>query len=233
MPESDCSKYRERLEDIKYWYEKAKIFYYNQKGKMDHLVERKLTLETQLQKTLDNIDVLEKVRILLQRVSEHAREQSRAHIESLVTNCLQYIFDSNLEFRIEIEEVRGRPEAEFFVVSNLDGMTIKTKPQDARGGGIIDIISLAIRIAMLECSDLELKGPIILDEPAKHVSDDYITQVAEFLRQVTYMFKRQVIMITHNRHLSEMADKWYRVEMNNGISIIVGDEERPEKPFDS
>jgi len=36
---------------------------------------------------------------------------------------------------------------------------------------VIDIISLAIRIAMLECSNLEIKGPIILDEPAKHVSD--------------------------------------------------------------
>jgi len=78
---------------------------------------------------------------------------------------------------------------------------------------------------MLECSNLDIKGPIILDEPAKHVSDDYITQVAEFLKQVTYMFNRQVIMVTHNRHLSEMADKWYRVELVDGISIVTGNDE--------
>jgi len=89
---------------------------------------------------------------------------------------------------------------------------------------VIDIISLAIRIAMLECSNLEIKGPIILDEPAKHVSDDYITHVAEFLKQVTHMFQRQVIMVTHNRHLSEMADRWYRVEMKDGISVVTGEE---------
>jgi len=58
----------------------------------------------------------------------------------LVTHCLQYIFDSNIEFKIEINEVRGRPEAEFYVVSNFGGTQIKTKPQEARGGGVIDII---------------------------------------------------------------------------------------------
>ena len=135
MEPFNLSKYRNEIDIVKLRYEKAKIYYYNQKGKMDQLKEQKTALEQLLQKTLDNIDVLEKVRMLLQKVSEYAREQSRVQIESLVTNCLQYIFDSNIEFKIEISEVRGRPEAEFYVVSNFDGTTIKTKPQEARGGG--------------------------------------------------------------------------------------------------
>ncbi|MFZ5987295.1 MAG: ATPase [Bacillota bacterium] len=222
--ESKYLAYRSELSKLRDRYERARIYYYNQKGKKEQLMEQKSKLEQMLQKTLDNIDVLEKVRMLLQRVSEFAREQSRVQIESLVTNCLQYIFDSNLEFKIEINEVRGRPEAEFYVVSNFGGTLIKTRPQEARGGGVIDIISLAIRIAMLECSSLEIKGPIILDEPAKHVSDDYIAQVAEFLKQVTFMFQRQVIMVTHNKHLSEMADRWYRVELVDGVSVITSEE---------
>lgn len=208
------------MHKIKGRHEEAKIHFYNQKGKREQLLEQKSGLEKSLQKALDNIDILEKVKVLLQKVSEFAREQSRIQIEALVTNCLQYIFDASLEFKIEINEVRGRPEAEFYVISKYGGTEIKTKPQDARGGGVIDIISLAIRIAMLECSNLDNKGPIILDEPAKHVSDDYINQVAEFLKQVTQMFSRQVIMVTHNRHLSEMADKWYRIEMNDGVSVV-------------
>lgn len=191
---------------------------------MEQLSEQRSNQEKMLQKCIDNIELLEKVRILLSRVSEFAREQARAQIESLVTNCLQFIFDTNLEFGIEINEVRGRPEAEFFVISNYTGQVIKTKPQDARGGGVVDIISLAIRIAMLEYSDEEIKGPVILDEPAKHVSDEYIVQVSEFLKQVALMFKRQVIMVTHNKHLREMADKWYKVEMVDGISVVKTDE---------
>lgn len=220
MEKSVIEDYQVKLEKIKKRHEEAKIHFYNQKGKREQLIEQKTSLEKSLQKALDNIDILEKVKVLLQKVSEFAREQSRIQIEALVTNCLQYIFDSSLEFKIEINEVRGRPEAEFYVVSKYGGTEIKTKPQEARGGGVIDIISLAIRIAMLECSNLDNKGPVILDEPAKHVSEDYINQVAEFLKQVTQMFNRQVIMVTHNRHLSEMADLWYRIEMNNGVSVV-------------
>jgi DNA repair exonuclease SbcCD ATPase subunit len=209
------------LESVKGRYEKLKAYYFNEKGKRDQLLERKAVLKAALDKTESNLDLYEKTRVLFQKVSEFAREQSRQQIEALVTNCLQFIFDSGIEFRIEINEVRGRPEADFYVVSSINGDIVKTKPQDSRGGGVVDIISLAIRIAMLECSNLEINGPIILDEPAKHVSDEYITQVAEFLKQICDMFDRQVIMVTHNRHLSEAAEKWYRIEMTEGVSHAV------------
>jgi DNA repair exonuclease SbcCD ATPase subunit len=209
------------IQDIKKKHEELKIYYFNEKGKKDQLEAQKAKLEVDLNHSVENIDILEKVRLLLQKVSEFAREQSRQQIELLVTNCLQFIFDSNIEFKIEITEGRGRPEAEFFVISNIEGNVIKTKPQEARGGGIIDIISLALRIAMIQCSNLDVKGPIILDEPAKHVSEDYITQVAEFLKQAGIMFERQIIMVTHNRHLSEIADKRYKIEITGGISKVV------------
>ena len=95
---------------------------------------------------------------------------------------------------------------------------LKTKPQEARGGGIVDIISLALRVAMLQCGPGKIEGPLLLDEPAKHVSEEYITQVGEFLRQVSKSFNRQVIIVTHDRHLSEIADKSYRIELKEGIS---------------
>jgi len=215
--------YVSELNSIKKNYDDIKRVYFNLKGKQEQLSMRKSELEAYLQRIVDNIDMLGKIRSLLQKVSEFAREQSKQHIESLVTNCLQFIFDSNLEFKIEINEVRGRPEAEFYVLSNLNGEMIKTRPQDSRGGGVVDVISLSIRIAMLECSNMDIKGPIILDEPAKHVSEDYIIQVAEFLKQASVMFQRQVIIITHNKHLSEIADKWFQVDMVDGTSIVTVD----------
>lgn len=215
--------YVKELENIKQNNELIKKYYYNQKGKKDQLQTQKEKLEESLQNILNNIDILEKVRILLKKVSEFAREQSRQQIESLVTNCLQYIFNSNIEFKIEIDEVRNRPEAEFYVLSNINGDVIRTKPQEARGGGVVDIVSLALRIAMIQCSNIDIQGPIILDEPAKHVSEEYITQVSEFLKQVSRLFKRQVIMVTHSKHLSAVADKSYRVEMAEGVSHLVID----------
>ena len=213
-------EYIQEINRVKQNLEQAKNFYFKQKGKKEQLEEQYKKLEEKLIKAQGNIDTLEQVRILLQRTSDYAREQARQRIESIVTNCLQFIFDSNIEFKIEMSEVRGRPEAEFFVISHFKGESIKTKPQEARGGGVVDIISLAIRIAMLQCSSLEINGPVILDEPAKHVSDDYIMQVAEFLKQVSIAFKRQVVMVTHDRHLSEIADKAFKVELEESKSIV-------------
>ncbi|MGE5329842.1 MAG: ATPase [Deltaproteobacteria bacterium] len=193
------------------------------KGRKEQLEEQIKIIEDNLKIGENDIDVFEQVRILLQKTSDYAREQSRIRIEALVTNCLQYIFDSSIEFKIEISEARGRPEAEFYVISQVNGETIKTKPQEARGGGVVDIISLALRLAMLQCSSVEINGPIILDEPAKHVSDEYIVQVAEFLKQISLMFDRQVIMVTHNRHLVEIADKAFKIEQNEGKSSIIID----------
>lgn len=215
--------YTLEIENLKKRHEKLRMFYYNEKGKKEQLEDREQSLRKMLQSVIDNIEILDKVRILLQKTSEYAREQSRQKIEALVTNCLQFVFDTNIVFKIEITEVRGRPEAEFFVLSHVNGDIIKTNPQEARGGGVVDIISLAVRIAMLQASNMEIKGPLILDEPAKHVSDDYITQVAEFLKQISLMFGRQVIMVTHNKHLSEIADLCYKVEMIDGISHAVID----------
>jgi DNA repair ATPase RecN len=166
------------------------------------------------------IDTLEQVRILLQRASEYAREQIKQQIEMLVTHCLQFVFGPYLEFKIELSEIRGKADAEFYVISIFDNMKVKTKPQDARGGGIVDVIALALRIAVIQSTSSYGDGPLILDEPAKHVSSEYIANVAQFLKQISEVFHRQIIMITHNQYLSEIADLAYRVELKDGSSVV-------------
>lgn len=185
----------------------------NLKKNKDEEEEKLKTLELE-------IDKLRRVKILLQKTSQFAREQSKKQMEYLITQCLQYIFDSKMEFFIDIKEKGEKIEAEFYVVSEQNNNKITTKPQEARGGGVVDIISLAIRIAMMEIHYPKIEGPLILDEPAKHVSEDYIVNVAEFLKNVSSMFNRQIIMVTHNSHLLESGDYVYRVTLNNGISVV-------------
>lgn len=194
---------------------------YGLKKSIKEKLEKDLsTKEQELEKVANTIDVLEQVRLLLQRASEYAREQIKQQIEMLVTHCLQFVFGPNLEFVIELDEVRGKSSAEFYVVSTYDDIKIKTKPQDARGGGIVDVISLALRIAVIQSTDMYKDGPIILDEPAKHVSSEFINNVAQFLKQISSVFHRQIIMVTHNQYLSEIADLAYKVELKDGISEV-------------
>jgi DNA repair ATPase RecN len=165
-------------------------------------------------------DRLEKVRILLQLSAEHARIQAKQQLETLVTNALRYIFGPSFKFELELSAHGGNPTAEFYVATEWDGQVIKNRPQDARGGGIVDIISLALRIALIESFKPRPDGPFILDEPGKHVSEDYIVPMVEFLKSVGETFGRQIIMVTHNVHLAESADSAWHVRLASGKSEV-------------
>lgn len=189
-------------------------------GKRDKVSEQIEVNKTKVLKTNRDIELLEKVNILLQNTSEYGREQAKKQIEIIVTNCLQYVFDSNIEFIIEIEQLYGKPNAEFYVITKSDNEVIKTKPELSRGGGIVDIISLALRISFLQIHKPLVEGPLILDEPAKHVSEEYIFNVADFLKRISEMFNRQVIMVTHNNHLSSISTSSYRVHLKGTQSVV-------------
>lgn len=189
-------------------------------GKKEKLLEQLNNISQEASKLVEKIEVLEKVSLLFQQTSEFAREQAKTQIESIVTNCLRFVFDSEIEFLIEIEELRNKASAEFYVITKAENLEIKTKPELSRGGGIVDIVSLALRIAFLQINKPQIEGPLILDEPAKHVSEDYIYNVGEFLSQSSEIFNRQIIMITHNNHLSAITDNAYFVDLMGTISRV-------------
>lgn len=192
-----------------------------EEGKIEILKDQLKKTEEELKEKEAYSDILTQVSLLFQKTSEFAREQSKRQIEDTVTKCLQFILETDIEFLIELSESRSVPIAEFFVQSNYpEGYSIKTKPEIARGGGVVDIISLALRIAFLQQNKPSLSGPLILDEPGKHVSNDYIFNLGEFLKKSSNIFDRQIIMVTHNPHLSQISDKAFQVKNKGGISEV-------------
>lgn len=208
------------LNSLKSRYDQVYNYYQIEKGKRDILQEQLESLEVELEQSRSEVELLEKVILLLQRTSEYAREQSKQQIESLVTKCLQFVFDKSISFEIDIYEQRNTANADFYLVNTIGDIDIRTKPEVSNGGGIVDIISLALRISFLELNDPKLEGPIIFDEPAKHVSEDYIFNIGDFLKESSRMFDRQIIMITHNPHLAALADLSYIVEIEDNISKV-------------
>lgn len=200
---------------------------YTRKGQKKQLEDEleRLAAEQEAQKR--RLQALQKAHILLQEAAKMAREQGKARLEEVVTAALHYVFGPHLRFEVELTESAGRAQAEFYIVTEQDGETIRTRPMDANGGGVVDIVSLALRIALLELhQDPRLMGPIILDEPGKHVSDEYAEKMASFLRYVSQTFGRQVILVTHQPYLVGIADKAFIVQQVGGVSHVVesGDE---------
>lgn len=209
-----------KIDELDKYLSKVNSYISKEQGKREKILEQIDNYNELIESIESKIQLMEKVSVLLQRTSEFARNQAKVQIESLVTNCLQFIFENDIEFKIEIEELYGKPNAEFYVISKDKDTTIKTKPEQSRGGGVVDTVSLALRIAFLQIHKPKIEGPLILDEPAKHVSEDYIFNVADFLKKTSEMFERQIIMITHNNHLSAIGTNSYRVTLNGTISNV-------------
>lgn len=208
------------LQELDDYLIKSKEYLARELGKRDKIKEQLKVQKDALQNIEYELDLLSKVNILFQKTSEFAREQAKSQIESLVTKCLQFIFESDIEFLIEIEEQRGKSNAEFYVINKIEDILVKTKPELSRGGGVVDIVSLALRIAFLQIHKPKIQGPLILDEPAKHVSDEFIFNVADFLKQTSELFNRQIIMVTHNHHLAAIGSNAYRVDIKGSESTV-------------
>lgn len=210
----------ESVEQLRSRLGRARVALGERKGQQRRLRQELESCRNQLMAYTDQATVFEQVIVLLQQTSEHARKQAREQIEMLVTNTLRSIFGPEYSFKIELTEKAGRPEAEFYVISSQGGEPLQTRPQDSRGGGVVDVVSLGLRIAMLETYRPRLEGALILDEPAKHVSEEFIMPTAQFLKLVSDFFGRQVIMVTHNSHLAETAAVAYQVRLQEDRSVV-------------
>lgn len=209
------------IEELTADLETKKEIYNNRKGQKQKLEAERSEKQKRLKTCQEERELLEQVNIFLQEVSQYARQQAKQQIERLVTQALQSVFGDEFSFQIDIEKKRNSFSAQFYVVSEHGEHEIKNIPQNARGGGVVDVVSLGLRVAMLETLQRpKVEGPLVLDEPAKHVSEEYLMNVTEFLKMVNERFDRQIIIVTHQQELAQIADKSFQVVLQAGISEV-------------
>jgi DNA repair exonuclease SbcCD ATPase subunit len=203
-------------------------------GQRDLLVAQHREKENELSAARADIELWRDVQILLSKASEFARQQLKTRIEQTVTAALSAIFnDSSMRFEIEMKDIGGKPAADWRVVSCYDvpakagdedvkisAYTVVASPEDAKGGGVTDVVSLALRLALLELSRPRPEGPVLFDEPGKMISKEYLPNVAEFLKQYAAKTGRQIILVTHHEALADVADVGYVVKQENGVSEV-------------
>lgn len=175
-----------------------------------------------LEKAQEDIQIWTLVQVLFAKASEFARAQLVTKLEQTVTAALQAVFgDDSMEFKVDLRTVGGVPSASWTVVSSYGETIVAANPEDAKGGGVSDTVSLALRLALLELARPKPEGPIILDEPAKMLDRERLPNLAEFLKRFAATTGRSIIMVTHADPLAEAADVSYRVSQTDGRSEVV------------
>lgn len=186
-------------------------------GERDLLLQQKDTAEGKRDAAVAKLGQFDLVQILLQKTSDYARQQAKKRLEEVVTSALKVVFGHNYSFKIELKVKANQPVAEYWLENN--GVVNQLKPPDYdEGGGIVDVICLALRLAVGELSGIQ--GPLFLDEVGKHVSKEYAPQVAYFLKEYGRQFDRQIILVTHSEELAEIGDTSIGISAVNGRSKV-------------
>lgn len=206
-----------RLQQVTAQYRRAEQVLAAREGQRDLLLKQKAAARTAWDHADQQLNENDLVQILLQNTSEFARRQAKERIEEIVTQALTVVFDRDYKFIVELDVKGNQPVAEYYLESG-DVITQLKPPDYDRGGGVADVVSVALRLAVGEL--LGITGPLFMDEVGKHISQESQPNMAYFLKQYSEQFGRQIILITHNEHLAEMGDNSINITLKNGESHV-------------
>lgn len=132
---------------------------------------------------------------ILQAVAKEVQQQAHQKIARIVTRCLETVFGKDAyEFIIHFEEKRNKTEAR--MVFRRDGQEVD--PLEASGGGVVDVASMALRLACIVLSRPPVRRLLVLDEPWKHLSAEYRPAVRELIEELAKEMDFQFIIVTHS-----------------------------------
>ncbi|ETR66913.1 MAG: chromosome segregation ATPase [Candidatus Magnetoglobus multicellularis str. Araruama] len=117
--------------------------------------------------------------------------------------------------KIDFISKRNKTECEIYL---LDDDGNRVNPLDDNGGGLSDIVSFSLRMASWAISSTD--NLIVLDEPFKFLSKELRPLAGNLLKELSNKLNLQVIMVTHDQEMIDIADKIFVVKKVKGISEV-------------
>lgn len=154
---------------------------------------------------------------LLIKIGTSHRNLALSKIESLLTTSLQAVFDHPYTCSLTAEEKRGQIELSLSVKDN----GLELDPATQMGGGVVDILSLSLRVVLWSMAKKRTDHLIILDEPVRMVSESYVANVAQMIKKLSDSLGIQFVIVTHREALTYASDRTFRVTKTDGTSSIM------------
>jgi len=171
-------------------------------------IKRKKELDVLLRDTVEAREIINKSLDIT-----HARIKAR--IDGLLTLAINSVFDRPFSFDLRIEKKYNRIVCTPVIKEGEEEYI----PKDAMGGGIIDIISFAFRVVLWSLEHPRSRNVFVLDEPMKFVGKgDMLIRAGNILKELSHRLGFQLIIVTHEKELGDIADRAYLIEHKKGIS---------------
>lgn len=149
----------------------------------------------------DHLATTAEAQRLVQEVAEAVQTQAHRQIASVVSRCLESVFeDDALPFRIVFERKRGKTEARLVFVRG----DMEIDPTTADSGGMVDVAAFALRLACLALSRPQRRKIIVADEPFRFVNGrEFQERVGSMILTLAKEFGVQFIFVSD--------DSWMRI----------------------
>uniref|UniRef100_A0A6M3L5T6 Putative ATPase domain containing protein n=1 Tax=viral metagenome TaxID=1070528 RepID=A0A6M3L5T6_9ZZZZ len=157
-----------------------------------------------------------KTRWLLTEASRLTQMNIQNQIESLVTMAIRSVYERDFKFLVEFEIKRNKTEC---LLRVQEGEKEPYIPKEDQGGGLLDVISLALRIVLWSMEKPRSRNIFILDEPGKWTGV-LIVKFGEMLKEISKELGLQILMVTHDSELVEIADRAWKVIHDGRFSEV-------------
>ncbi len=138
---------------------------------------------------------------ILQNAAKAVQNKAHRQISRIVSRCLTAVFEKPYELRIEFEAKRGKTEAKFVYL--CDG---RISDPHTDSGGVMEVASLALRLAALTLTMPPARKLLVLDEPFVGISAGNLPKMALLLETLSKELDMQIIVVTHSNAL-EIGDQ--------------------------
>lgn len=157
----------------------------------------------------------------IQQAARDTQDQLKVRLQDIVQGALDVVFPGSYQFKVEFVPRRGRTEVDMW----LDKDGTRMDPLDSNGGGVVDVISLALRVACLTLSSYS--RVLILDEPFPRIRGKARQRLGDMVTKLAHELGIQVIMVADVSDTGIVPDKEFRVRLNQRRHSIV-EELEPE-----
>ena len=174
------------------------------------------TTEKSLKENCSRTSVLDRAREVINEVLILTQGQTKNFVEDVVSLALSTVYRDEYKFELEYDIKRNRSEAVPWIVKGGD----KFSPREEVGGGVLDVVSLSLRMAVWALLEPRPAPVFILDEPGRFLSRDKQEPFGRMLREVSDLLKIQVVLVSHSTDIIQQADRSYNVRQVDGVSHV-------------
>lgn len=190
------------------------------KGERDILQRQLISVKKDQEYESKELEFIAEAQQILQQTATQTQNRLSFHISEFITSALQSIWGENAyKYELRFVEKRNRTEVEM-VLKTQDGEVSLDNLNNIRsGGGVLDIVALALRIALWSLQPNK-QSMMILDQPLSNLDMNHLPKAGQLIDELSNKLGMQFVMINHNPALADIADKTFYVEKNYNKSTV-------------